>query len=70
MWYTLDTRLIEKVYNTRGDELLKVVRCEVMEGLETRGLVEKTSVETYDKLVYNVMERTRMAIKAIVDNVL
>lgn len=61
---------MEKVYNTRGDELLKVVRCEVMEGLETRGLVEKTTEETYDKLVYNVMERTRMAIKAIVDNVL
>lgn len=66
----MDIKIVNRVYNTKGDELLRYVRYEVMEGLEIRELIEDTDEDKYDALVKDVMERVRVATKAIVDNIL
>lgn len=55
----VDKKFIDVAYNTRGNELLKFVRAEVMEKLEEYDRVESTTEKEYNEMVKDVMQRVK-----------
>lgn len=63
----LSKKFINAAYNTRGNELCKFVRAEVMEALEERDLTGKVTEEEYNTLVSETMARVKLMTGIAID---
>ena len=63
----LNKQFINAAYNTRGNELCKYVRAEVMEVIEEKDLTSDCTKDDYNDIVANIMNRINTIIKQMIE---
>lgn len=63
----LSKQFIKSAYNTRGNELCKFVRAEVMENIEDKSVEGIITEEEYNDIVRNTMDRIKNIITPLID---
>lgn len=63
----LSKTFISQAYNTKGNELCKFVRAEVMECIEEYEMTGKCTEEKYNEIVKNTMQRIKNIIQPIIE---
>lgn len=63
----LSKRFIDAAYNTKGNELLKFVRAEVMEQIETQDKENVCTQEQFNMIVDGTMRRIKTIIQPLIE---
>lgn len=63
----LHKQFIKSAYNTRGNELCKFVRAEVMEAVENNNAENIITEEEYNDIVRDTMNRVKNIITPLID---
>lgn len=63
----LSKRFIDAAYNTKGNELLKFVRAEVMEQIETQEKENTCTPEKFNAIVDGTMRRVKTIIQPLIE---
>lgn len=63
----LKQSFVKAAYNTRGNELCKYVRAEVMENIEDKSAENIMTEEEYNNIVQDVMRRVNNIIEPLID---
>ena len=63
----LSKRFIDAAYNTKGNELLKFVRAEVMEQIEMQDKEDVCTPEKFNAIVDRTMRRIKTIIQPLIE---
>lgn len=63
----LSKKFIDNAYNTRGNELCKYTRAEVMQTIEDKCAEERCTEEQFNSIVKDIMTRIDTIIKPMIE---